>query len=173
MIANNPNVWRLYQHLAYIYWRMGQYNKAAEFYQKGSAIAGAPQFMKMMAAAMTTQGGSRETARAMYREMLGGADPGDAQTIHTIRMRLLALDAVDEQEAIRAVLADVKQKTGRCATNFKEILPMLRSVKLPEGRDFSVDEQGNPADPTGAAYLFDPDKCDVKLDPERTKLPLR
>jgi len=25
-IANNPTAWRLYQHLAYIYWRMGNYD---------------------------------------------------------------------------------------------------------------------------------------------------
>jgi tetratricopeptide (TPR) repeat protein len=50
-IANNPNEWRLYQHLGYIYWKLGKYENAAETYEKGSEIAGAPPFMKLTAAA--------------------------------------------------------------------------------------------------------------------------
>ena len=69
-IANNPEHWRLYQHLGYIYWRLGQFEKASEIYEKGSNIAGASPFMRMMAATMKTEGGSRSTARAIYREML-------------------------------------------------------------------------------------------------------
>ena len=73
-IANNPDSWRLYQHLAYIYWKLGQYEKASEMYEQGSHIAGAAPFMQLMAASMKTEGGSRETARTIYREMLAGTD---------------------------------------------------------------------------------------------------
>ena len=48
-IANNPNEWRLYQHLGYIYWKLGRYDEAAETYEKGSNIAGAAPFLKIMA----------------------------------------------------------------------------------------------------------------------------
>ncbi len=50
-IANNPDEWRLYQHLGYIYWKLNKYEKAAEVYQKGSEIKDAPPFMKLMAEA--------------------------------------------------------------------------------------------------------------------------
>src|SRR6478672_1769692 len=32
-IVNNPDSWRLYQHLAYIYWKLGRYEEASETYQ--------------------------------------------------------------------------------------------------------------------------------------------
>src|SRR5829696_2920923 len=51
-IANNPDEWRLHQYLGYIYWRIGNYDKAAETYGKGSQIPGAPPFMRMMSARM-------------------------------------------------------------------------------------------------------------------------
>src|SRR5215211_8887169 len=35
-IANNPKHWRLHQYLGYIYWRLGNYDKAAEVYGNGS-----------------------------------------------------------------------------------------------------------------------------------------
>jgi tetratricopeptide (TPR) repeat protein len=170
-IANNPKAWRLYQHVAFIYWRMGEYEKAAEYYERGSHIEGAPQFMRIMAAAMTTQGGSRETARAMYRQMLADADPGDVQTVHTVEMRLMALDAMDEMDAIRPVLVDFKEKNGRCPNSVKEILPALQNVRLPESRDFRMDRSGNLVDPTDAPYILDKEKCDIILDLARTKLP--
>ncbi len=39
-IARNPDQWRLYQHLGYVYWKLGRYEEAAQTYEKGSQIAG-------------------------------------------------------------------------------------------------------------------------------------
>ena len=41
-IAANPDKWRLYQHLGYIYWQRGDYHKASEVYAAGAKISGAP-----------------------------------------------------------------------------------------------------------------------------------
>src|SRR5258708_581962 len=73
-IANNRDEWRLYQYLGFIYWKLKRYDKAAEIYEKGSMVPGAAPFMKLMVASMKTDGGSRVTARAIYREMLAGSD---------------------------------------------------------------------------------------------------
>ena len=168
-IDNNPHEWVLYQHLGFIYWRLKQYEKAAESYEKGSQIVGAPPFMRMMAAKMKSEGGSRETARAIYRQMLEEA--ADRQTGETLNLRLLELDSLDERDSIRAALQNFKEKTGRCANKWGEIFPLLQDVKLPEGRDFSIDKSNNIVDPTGAAYILDEEGCDVKLDEKNTKIP--
>ncbi len=89
-ITNNPAEWRLYHYLGYIYWRLGQYDKAAEIYDRGAAIQGSPSFMKLMATSMKTTGGSRETARAIYQEMLDGSD--DESIRITAARRLKELD---------------------------------------------------------------------------------
>jgi tetratricopeptide (TPR) repeat protein len=170
-IANNPNEWRLYQQLGYIYWRLGNYEKASEIYSKGAIIAGAPPFMKMMSAKMKSEGGSRDTARSIYERLLEESD--DKQARENAALRLAEIDSLDERDAIRLALQNFKAKQGRCANNFQEILPLLLNVKLPGGQDFRVDSSKNLIDPTGAPYVLDKQICDVKLDTEKTKIPLK
>ena len=170
-IANNPNEWRLYQYLGYIYWRLGNYEKAAEVYDEGSRVPGAAGFMKIMAASMKTEGSSRDTARKIYRQMLSDSDDENVRV--TAERRLALIDSLDEQDAIDKALADFRERNGRCVTTFNEILPALRAVRLPEGRDFRIDKQNRIVDPSDAPYLLDKDNCRVKLDPEKTSIPLK
>lgn len=170
-IANNPNEWRLYQYLGYIYWKIGRYDLAADTYERGSEIAGAPPFMRLMAASMKTEGGSRSTAREIFRQML--ADSDDPMVKLTAERRLKELDSLDEREAIDTALADFRERTGRCASTLAEIAPSLLQVKLPAGNEFMVDRAGNLIDPTEAPYVLDKENCRVKLDTARTGLPVK
>lgn len=169
-ISNNPDSWRLYQHLGYIYWKGGRYDKAAESYEKGSQIEGAAPFMRLMAASMKTEGGSRETARIIYREMLAGSE--DEMVKLTATRRLKELESLDERVAINIVLTEFSRINGRCANALAEIIPMLRDVRLPEGGAFRVDRENRLVDPTDAPYLLDRENCRVKLDPDLTGLPI-
>jgi tetratricopeptide (TPR) repeat protein len=168
-IENNPDEWRLYQHLGYIYWRLKDYDKAAETYEKGSRIEGAPKFFKLMSARMEGEGGSRETARAIYRQML--AEASDANVKANAELRLMQLDAFDERDAITEVLTEYKKKTGRCAESWREILPLLAAAKLPEGKEFRVDRTGDPVDPSGVPYVLDAERCAVRIDTGKSKIP--
>ncbi|MBS1793858.1 MAG: hypothetical protein JSS81_08385 [Acidobacteria bacterium] len=169
-IRANPNEWRLYQHLGYIYWRLGDYEKAFEAYSEGAKIKDAPPFFRMMAARMKTAGGSRETSRAMYRQLFDGAE--DKQTKEVARLRLAQLDSLDEREALGAALRQFKEKNNRCAGNWSELFPLIKNVRLPGDRDFQIDRAGNLVDPTGVPYLLDKTACDVRLDAAKTKIPL-
>lgn len=168
-IANNPESWRLYQHLGYIYWRLGDFPKAAETYERGSQIIGSSPFMKMMAAMMRSRGGSRETARAIFGEMLETSD--DPNVRITAENRLAELDWFDERDAINPILTEFLERNGRCPSNFGEVARELMNVKLPGGRQFRVDKANRLVDPSGAPYLLNPKRCSVELDPESTKLP--
>lgn len=170
-IVNNPDNWRLYQHLAFIYWKIGRYDKASENYEKGSQIAGAAPFMKLMAASMKTEGGSRETARTIYREMLANSD--DEQVQITATRRLNELKSLDQRDAVDKVLAEFKEKNGRCANSFPEIMPMLMKIDLPGDNEFLIDNANRLVDPTNAPYLLDKENCTVKLDAEHTGLPMK
>jgi tetratricopeptide (TPR) repeat protein len=167
-IANNPDEWELYHRLGYIYWRLKNYRQAGEIYEKGAKIKNAPPFMQMMAARMQTQGGSRETAREMYLQMFNEAT--DSQTKEVATVRLQQLDSIDEREAIRAALQQFKEKSARCANSWSEIFPLLKTVKLPGGRDFRLDRSNNLVDPSDAPYILDKENCDVKLDAAKTKI---
>ena len=168
-IADNPGNWRLYHYLGYIYCKRENYLKAAESYERGSAVEGAPSWMKLMSAQMKSEGGSRETARAIYGQMFEQAQ--DENPRESALIRLMELDSLDERDAIRAALLNFKEKTNRCPDDLREILPLLRAVKLPGGKDFRLDKSNNLADPSGAPYLLDKQTCDVKLDATKTKLP--
>ena len=168
-IKNNPDEWRLYQHLGYIYWRMNDFEKASETYQKGSTIKNAPPFMKLMAARMKSEGGSRDIARDIYQQMFNEAE--DSNTKENAQLRLLQLDSLDEQDAIRIALEKFKTKTERCVNNWKELLPSLQNVKLPNGKDFRIDKDGNLVDPSDAPYALLKGKCDVAPDTEKSKIP--
>ncbi len=170
-IDNNPENWRLYQYLGYIYWRLENYERAAEVYEKGSQIADAPDFLEMMAAKMKTEGGNRETARVMYQQMFEQAQ--DEQSKETAQLRLLELDSLDEREAVQKVLDDFKSKNNRCVGSLREVLPFLQIVKLSDGKDFRLDNSNNLLDPSGASYLLDKEKCQINLDAEKTKIPLK
>lgn len=170
-IANNPTQWRLYQYLGYVYWRLKQFDNAAAAFEQGANIEGAPPFMRLMAASMRNAGGSRSTARTIYTEMLKGSD--DDAVRSTAEKNLLELDSLDERDAINAALTAFQQRAGRCAQSFTEIEPILMAVDLPDGREFRVDARGRIVDPTDAPYVLDQTACKVRLDAERTKLPIR
>lgn len=160
-IANNPDAWRLYQYLGYIHWRRKNYEKAAEVYEKGSTVPGVPPFMRQMAAQMKSQGGDRATARLMYSQM--EAESEDEQTKNNARFRLKELDALDEIDAINRDLAAFKQRSGRCAENWKEFVGFLRTHGSPETARLRFDAADTPVAPINVPYVLDKTSCTVSL----------
>lgn len=160
-IRNNPESWRLYQYLGYIHWKQKDYRSAAATYEEGSRIPGAPPFMRQMVAAMNAAGGSRETARAIYSQMLSESE--DEQSKANAQIRLLELDAMEEMDAVNNALVSYRDRTGRCAERIAEIFPVLKDLRLPAGNDFEIDPKGNLVDPSGVVYVFDRNKCTISL----------
>ncbi len=165
-IANNPDQWRLYQYLGYIYWRLGDYEKASEIYARGSKVPGAQIFMGMMSARMKTEGGSRDMAREMYKQILAEAD--DERSRQNAELRLLQIDSLDEKDVIAAALADFRDANKRCPTSWSELLPTFQ--RRPDARRLRIDRSNNIVDPSGFPYVLNRDNCSVELDPE-TKIP--
>ncbi|HQZ83580.1 MAG TPA: hypothetical protein PLR83_10180 [Pyrinomonadaceae bacterium] len=156
-IANNPNEWRLYQHLGYIYWRAKLYDDAAAVYDQGSKIEGAALFMRLMAASMKSEGGSRATARAIYTQMV--ADASDEQTRATAQRLLDELDSLDDLDSLNAALAEYEQNAGHCVADLRDVTPILLKIRLPAGREFHIDPQNRIVDPSGSPYTLDRANC--------------
>lgn len=167
-IERNPEAWRLHQYLGYIYWRMKEYEKAADTYERGSRIAGAPPFMRQMVAAMKTQGGSRETAYELYTQMLAEAE--DQQSRANAELRLMEIDSLEEREAANLRLKQFKEQTGACISRVTELSAMLRNVRLPRGKSFMLNNANVLVDPTGVPYLLNAETCSLELDPA-TRIP--
>ncbi|PYS90579.1 MAG: hypothetical protein DMF62_04535 [Acidobacteria bacterium] len=168
-IQANPGSWRLYHYLGYIYWRANEFQKAADIYDEGSKIAGSPPFLKQMSAAMRTRGGSRDTARQIYTQMLNESD--DRQGRQNAELRLMQLDSLDELDAINAVLKTVIADGSPCPSSLAPILPRLMNSKLPGGRDFRVSADRQLVDPTGIPYFLDRNTCAATVDGINSKIP--
>jgi tetratricopeptide (TPR) repeat protein len=163
-IQENPNEWRLYQDLGYIYWQAGNhtsgderaadYAKAAEWYERGGNVPGAMWWMRDLAGYMKIAGGSREAAYAIYSSYLNSDDDNIR---NQALMRMKQLRALDEVDAINALLARYKSQTGQCVNDLRQLAPQLRAMKL------ALNDEQRPVDPDGVAYEFKPDACKVEL----------
>lgn len=161
-IAANPSVWRLYQHLGYIYWQQGDFQAASEAYAKGAAVPGAPLWMEAMKAQMLAKGGSRSTARQIYERMYQETD--DLNVKEMARRRLLQIQSFVERDEIRRVLGEYAAREKRCAASWKDVSDALRRAGLP------LDASGAPLDPANAPYRLVQAGCDVDLD-SRSEVP--
>lgn len=158
-IAANPSSWRLYQHLGYIYWQLGDFHTAAEIYGAGSKIAGAPRWMEAMKAKMAAEGGSRNTAREIYTRMY--EESTDTKVKDMAAIRLKQLDSLDQRDVVRKVLTAYVNKRSTCPTKWQEVAAVLQSL------GFTLDSQAAPLDPEGHPYqlITANGKCDIELDP--------
>lgn len=163
-IDANPNAWRLYQHLGYIYWQQRNYQAASEIYGRGAQIPGAPPWMEAMKAKMAADGGSRTTAREIYTRMYEQST--EDQVKDMAHKRLLQLDSLDQRDALRKILTAYQSRLGKCPNSWKEIEPVLRAVRIP------VDGTGAPLDPTGMPYVLRAGACEIDLDP-RSEIPAK
>jgi len=163
-IGENPNEWRLYQDIGYIYWQEGKatsgqtqtdsYAKSADWFEKGGKVPGAPWWMSDLGGLMKIKGGTREAARAIYSTYLTSDDQNvRAQAIE----RLKQLRSLDEMEAINAVLIRYKEQTGTCPSDLRALASRFRSMNL------VVNNELMPVDPDGFGYVYDAARCSVEL----------
>ena len=160
-IRENPRAWRLHASLGYARWQQGRFEEAAEAYRAGARVEGAPPWMSAMAAQMSAKGGSRETARAIYEVLLRTTD--DEQMKLLAFRRLVQLQSLDEQDALRRLLSAQRERSGRCPADWRELDALLRATRL------KLDASGSPLDPTGVPYKLIAEKCDVELG-ERSEI---
>jgi tetratricopeptide (TPR) repeat protein len=154
-IAANPNQWRLHQHLGYIYWQRGEYQKASEAYELGAKLQDAPLWMMAISARMRAEGGAGQAAREMYAHLYEASD--DPNVKNMVEKQLMRLDSVEERARIRQVLSDYQARTGHCATSWRDVATTLRTAGL------RIETSGAPLDPGNTPYRLANDRCDVDL----------
>jgi hypothetical protein len=142
-IAHNPDNWRLYYDLGFVYYtELHDYKKASETFEQGSHVPNAHPFMKIMAARMAENAGDFMTARMLWSATL--------ETTHESQIRRNALEhlralQVDEDVArLQAAVTHFGERTGRLPVSMEELLTAESLGPLP-------------SDPDGNAYLMDRD----------------
>jgi tetratricopeptide (TPR) repeat protein len=163
-IQANPSAWRLYHNLGFIQWQQKNFKAASDAYEKGAQLPGAPAWMQVMKARMEDAGGSRETAREIYRRLY--EESSEQQTKDMARKRLMQLDSFDDRDALRRIMNAHNANTGRCPSSWRELENTFRALKI------TVNSDGAPLDPAGTAYILVKDKCDSDVD-WRSEVPFK
>lgn len=141
-LAFNPSAWEYAHDIGFIYyWWLRDYQRAAEWFERGAAMEGAPSWLKPLAAVTLIEGGSRETSRTMWRQM---AQSEEDWIRRSAQQRLLQLDALDQLDRLNAVLRQFAEREGRPARSWREV---AASARL----------RGVPLDPAGTPYVIDPE----------------
>ncbi|HEU5322651.1 MAG TPA: hypothetical protein VFX28_17725, partial [Methylomirabilota bacterium] len=125
---------------------------------RGARLTGAP-WMALMAERMEERGADRTVAREMYRRMYEQAS--DPLVKRWAVGRLVYLRWLDEQDAVRRVLAEHRGRAGACPAGWAAVALALQAAGLRTAPD------GSPVDPTGVPYVLvhDGAACDVALGP--------
>ena len=142
-IVNNPDYWRLWEDLGFIYyWDMKDYAHAARAFQTGSQRPGALPWMRVLAASVAAEGGELQTSRILWTEIARSAENESIR--HSAEIHLAALDALEALKKLDELLALYSQRQGHVARSLRDLITAgyLR---------------GTPLDPSGEPYVLGPD----------------
>jgi hypothetical protein len=150
-IQANPEYWRFYEDLGFIYYfELHDYDKAAAAFLEGSKNPNAKTWMKVLAAKVSEQGDSSETSAFLWNDIY--TTTTDPQMKENAATHLQLLKSDEDCKAIDAVSDDFQKKNSRRPSSIEELVSagMLKGV---------------PADPAGQSYVLDADGK-AQLDPE-------
>jgi tetratricopeptide (TPR) repeat protein len=144
-----PGHWRYMQDIGFVYyWWVRDYQKAAEWFNRGADQPGAPWWMRSLAANTLAQGGDRQASRALWQALAQTPDNDWLQK--DARRRLQQLDVLDEIDALRPV---VRRFIDAGAQQPYSWDAMVRGGYV----------RAVPLDPTGTPLYLGPYTGDVRL----------
>jgi tetratricopeptide (TPR) repeat protein len=119
-IVANPDYWRLWQDLGFVYyWDLKDYPSAARAFEAGSERPDAMPWMKAMAASVAAKGGETVTSRLLWSELERHAE--NDQLRLSAQEHLAAMAAREQIVELDAVLRRYRQSEGRAAQSWQEV----------------------------------------------------
>ncbi|MFB3923122.1 MAG: hypothetical protein ACE145_15485 [Terriglobia bacterium] len=146
-IVANPDYWRLWQDLGFIYyWDLKDYASAARVFRAGSERPGAHLWMRVLAATVEEEGGNIASSRLLWSEIYREA--GDDQVRKSARDHLLALQAYEDLQQLSSLLGKFIQDKGGVPASWQDLVSAgyLRDVpRDPSGEPYALMPGGIPA----------------------------
>lgn len=150
-IAANPDEWRLYQDLGFIYyWELRDYQRASEAFREGSKNPNAGEWMKVMAAKVAQDGRSWSTSMFLWQQIYESTKDDLIRKNAFNHMELIKAEA--DLEQIDAAIFQFEQDYTRLPAGFGEL---IRASYLSR----------QPVDPAGYPYVID-SSGKVRLNPK-------
>lgn len=142
-IRANPDEWKLYYDLGFIYYlELHDYAKAADAFERGSTRPGAHPFLRILAANMAQHAGEIEMARMLW--VTTYESTSDQNIKANAKAHLKALQAENDVTQLEKMVNNYREVRGKLPASFAE---MADAGMI----------QGVPLDPTGHPYKLMPD----------------
>lgn len=137
MLAH-PDRWEYPYDVAFVYYREGDYQTAAEWFLRASERPGATPWLKPLAAVVLGGSGDTASARVLWRTLL---DSETEWMRRTAEHRLTQLDAIDQVAELERLTAAYERRFGVPPAGWQD---MMRAGML----------RGIPLDPAGHPYVL-------------------
>lgn len=142
-IQNNPDNWRLYYDLGFVYYmELHDYKNAAATFERGSHIPNAHPFLKIFAAQMAQHAGEYETARMLWSATYQTTQDNQIKQNAIEHLRALRVD--EDVQHMQEAVTRFGERTGRLPTSMSELVT-------------AEDLGGIPVDPDGHSYKLTPE----------------
>ncbi|HXM65230.1 MAG TPA: hypothetical protein VN911_00755 [Candidatus Acidoferrum sp.] len=151
-IQNNPDDWRLYYDLGFIYYmELTDYKGAADAFDRGSRVPNAHPFVKILAAQMAQHAGEYQTARMLWSATYQTTK--DKQIKENALEHLRALRVDEDVTHLQEAVTHFGERTGRLPASMTELIGSMGLPKVP------VDPDGHPykLTPEGRIEVRQPD----------------
>ena len=150
-IQANPEYWRLYEDLGFVYYfDLMDYQKASAAFLEGSKKPNAQLWMKVMAARVAAEGESFETSMFLWKDIYDSTV--DPSVKKNALQHLQLLKAKEDCKQIDARASEYARRFGKRPARMNDLVQagLIRGI---------------PGDPLGFAYVFGEDgKAELNLD---------
>jgi|CZKY01.1.fsa_nt_gi tetratricopeptide (TPR) repeat protein len=140
-IRNNPDNWKLYYELGFIYYYMEprEYAKAAEAFERGTKVPNAHPLLRVLAAQMAQHAGEIQTARMLWQTAYATTQEDLIRKNAVAHLRALKVD--EDITELEKVVARYRERTGVLPSSFDVLIGagMLRGVPVdPDGKPYRL-----------------------------------
>jgi len=143
-IQNNPDNWRLYYDLGFIYYMdVKDYPRAADAFARGTKVPNAHPFLKILAAQMAQHAGETQMARALWTTTYETAEEKTIKGNAIAHLR--ALKVADDVTTLEELVTRYRQASGQNPTSLSDLVSahLLRSIPIdPTGRPYKLTPSG-------------------------------
>jgi len=151
-IAHNPDQWRLYYNLGFLYFtEFKDYTKAADAFERGAQLPFTNKFMPILAARMAQQGGEFETSRILWYSTYQSTKEAAIRQNAVDHLKALQVD--EEVTQLEGLVTKYQQQTGHLPVSMSD----LERVGFIHGTPLDPNEHPYKLMPNGRVEVQDPE----------------
>jgi tetratricopeptide (TPR) repeat protein len=121
-IRNNPDNWKLYYELGFIYYYLEKkdYAKAAEAFERGTKVPNAHPFLRVLAAQMAQHAGEIQTSRMLWQTAYATTQDNLIRKNAVAHLRALKVD--EDITELEKLVAAYREQTGVLPSSFNALI---------------------------------------------------